>query len=311
MKFQKPTRFDILLVLWIIVPIILFFISNSLLYHTMTGAEGLKNIILSIILKTVTGIALAVPMFITEINIFRITDLKKSKIVSFGLIFLTAVVPLTVFILVTNSRLDEQHYIRKQQNVFADYITLFQCISDLSNDDYEEFTINNVYIKKHRHSSPSGRGGSSYRYEYTATFYNGKSKVAEMQISPEDTEDLNNLPYGFDTTVTVYKKSGFLRSVRPSVDFGKDESYEHFFTISIDDDKIIYEKNIDIDIKNLTWSGFKKNQNYDIHNSLFGINADGEKKSLDADYIGTLCSEVCLYGTVDGQYRRLSNVLTE
>lgn len=276
----------------------------------MTGAEGLKNIILSIILKTVTGIAFAVPMFVIGINIIK--GFKISKFAYFGLIFLTTVLPLTVFITLTNSRLDEHHYIRKQRNVFADYITLFQCISDLESDDYEEFTVNDVYINKHRHFSPSGRGGgSSYHYEYTATFYNDKSKVVEMQISSEDTEDLNNLPYGFDTTVTVYKKSGFLRSVRPSVDFGKDESYEHFFTISIDDDKIIYEKNIDIDIKNLTWSGFKKNQNYDIHNSLFGINADGEKNSLDADYIGTLCSEVCLYGTVDGQYRRLSNILTK
>lgn len=307
MKIHKPAKFEIILVLWIIAPIILIFVSSIFFNNTMTGADGLKNIILSIIFRTVAGLMLTVPMIIIDINIIRTISFKESKFIFFGTIFLTVVVSLIFFGTFTRSHFDEHHHIRKQYNIFADCSTLFQCVSDLANDDYKTFTINNIYINKHKHLSASGRGGSSYHYEYTATFYDDKNKISEMQISSDDIEDLKNLPYGFDTEITVYKKSGFLRSVKPSVDFGKNESYEHFFTISIDNDQIVYEKNIDVKIDNLQWSGFRKGQNFDIHNSLFGINAENSN-SLDTGYMN--CDEICLYGIADGQYRRLSNILS-
>ncbi len=281
-----------------------------MLYNTMTGAEGLKNIVLATIIKTTAGITCVAPMVIIDINIIRTTDFKKSKIVFLGIIFWTITIPAIVFLSLTKSRLNEQQYIKDRLD-FTDWNISCQCISDLITDDYETFTVNDCYVDSERLLSSSGRGGSNYHYEYTATFYNGKSKITKMQIGSDDTEYLKNLPYGFDTEITVYKKSGFLRSVRPSVDFGREESYKHFFTISVDGDRIIYEKNTNINIENLTWSGFRKNQNYDIHNSLFGINADREKNYLDVSYMDTLCDEICLYGVTDGKYRRLSNILAQ
>lgn len=308
MKIQKPTKFEIILVIWIIVPIILTSVSSVFSNNTMVGADGLKNIILSIIFRIVAGLILIVSMIIIDINIIRTINFKKSKSVFFGTIFVTVVVSLVFFGTFTRSHLDEQHYIRKQYGMSTDLGIACQCISDLINDDYETFTINNIYINKYKHLSSSGRGGSSYHYEYTATFYNGDHKITEMQTGADDIEDLKNLPYGFDTEITVYKKSGFLRSIKPSVNFSRNESYEHFFTISVDDDQIVYEKNADVKIDNLTWSGFKKKQDYDIHNSLFGINAENGN-SLDTGYMN--CDDICLYGVIDGQYRRLSNILTK
>lgn len=309
MKIEKPEKFEVIVAVWIVALFATFLIS-SLLYNTMLGEKGLRNIILATALRTICGIAIAVPDAVIGIRILKGMDFRKSKFVFSGTVFLTVVIPVILFMCLTSPQLHEQQDIK--DSPFADLGISCQCISDLITDDYETFTINNCSIDSHSYSTPSGRGGgSSYHREYRAVFYNGNSKVAEMQVGADETDYLKNLPYGFDTEITVYKKSGFLRSVEPSVDFSKDESYGHFFTISISDDKIIYEKNIDIEVENLQWSGFKKNQSYDVKNSLFGISADGDRKSLDSDYIGTLCSEVCLYGVVDGQYRRISNILTK
>ncbi|MDE6781033.1 MAG: hypothetical protein K2J40_06200, partial [Ruminococcus sp.] len=307
-------KYEVIIVIWIIIPIILFFVSDIFSHNTMTGADGLKNIILSITVRTLVGIIIAVPIAIIGTPLIKLTDFRKSKLFFFGTVFMTVVVPLIVFGNLTRSRLNEHHHIRNQYNIFADYSTLFQCVSDLANDNYEEFTINNSYINRHQHRSSSGRGGSSYRssyhYEYTVTFYNGSQKIAESQISADDIDYISNLPVGFDTKITIYSKSGFIRSIEPSVDFGKEESYEHYFTLSIDGDNIVYERNVnsDVEIKNLTWSGFKKNRSYDIHNSLFGINAENDN-SFDRGFV--TCNEICLYGVVDGQYRRISNIIAD
>lgn len=311
MKIEKPTKTEVCIVVGIIVMIVLTFIPSMFLYDTLMGAEGLKNIILAIIIKTVFGIVGVTPIVIYGIHLIKIIDFRESKLVFFGTIFLAVVIPLILFGGFTRSRLNEQHYIKNEHGAFADFNIFCQCISDLITDDYEEFIVNNCYVDYSKHISSSGRGGTSYHNEYTASFYNGKSKVAEAQVGTDEYDYLKNLPYGFDTKITVYKKSGFLRSIEPTVDFTRAESYEHFFTISVDGDQIVYEKNVDIKFKNIQWSGFKTGRSYDIHNSLFGIAISEERPSLDADYIGLLCNEVCLYGTVDGQYRRLSNILTE
>lgn len=310
MKIRKPSKFEVIIVIWIILPIISLFISDVFFHDTMTGAEGLENIILSIIFRTITGILFAVPLIITGIKIFRIDYQEKLKFVSFGMLFLTIVVPLILFVKITNSHFDEHHYIRKQNDIFADYSTLLQCVSDLSNDDYEKFTINSSYINQHKHLSSSGRGGSSYHYEYTVAFYNNNQKIIESQISADDADYIRSLPAGFDTEVTVYSKSGFIRSIEPSVDFRGTESYEHYFTLSMDGDNIVYERNIsqNIKIENLTWSGFMKNQSHDIHNSVFGINAE-KNNIFDKGFV--TCNEICLYGIVDGQYRRISNIIVD
>ena len=312
-KKYKPSKQEIIIsvfmILFVIVVIVAGVVSNSLL-HTMIGADGLKNINISIILKLIIGIILAVPVFLSGIYCSIKIHSSISLFARIGIIFITIVVSAMFFLVEVDSHLDEQHYIRNEYGK-TDFNILFDNISDLKNDDYETYIINNCYVDWHKYSAEGGRSGRSYYYNYTANFYNGNKQIVKAQIGRDDYEYLKNLPYGFDTEITVYKKSGFLRSVRPSVDFDKTTSYEHFFNISISDDQIVYEKNVDMKFKNIQWCGFKKNMHNDVKNALFGIGISEERPTLAADYIGLLCEEVCIYGTVDGKFRRLSNLLNE
>lgn len=305
-KFKKPDKYEITISVFVILFVTAFLIisvvSDSLL-HTMIGAEGIKNINISIILRLISGIILAIPIFFNGIYFLNIFRDKMRLFARIGIIICTVVVSVMFFLLGAGSLLDEQHYIKKEYGEYTDLNILFDNISDLKNDNYETYTVNNCYVDFQQHSS---RG-----YYYTANFYNGNKQVVEAQIGEDDYDYLKSLPYGFDTEITVYKKSGFLRSVKPSVDFGKETSYENFFTISISGDKIIYEKNVDMKFKNIQWCGFKTGMHNDIENSLFGIAISDERPTLDADYIGLFCNEVCIYGTADGKYRRFSNILNE
>lgn len=313
-KFEKPSKSEVItavfLILYVTTGMVTSAVSDSLL-DTMTGADGLRNINISIILRLITGIVLALPLFAGGIYSFIKYSNSVSRFANIGIMFIIVVVSAMFFLMGADSRLDEQHYIRKETGSLTDFSILSDNISDLKNDDYETYTVNACYVDWQKHSSRSGRGGRSYYHNYTATFYDGKKQIVKAQIGREDYDYLKNLPYGFDTEITVYKKSGFLRSVKPSVDFDRYNSYEHFFTISISGDQIVYEKNVDMEFKNIQWSGFKKNMHYDVKNSLFGIGISEERPSLGADFIGLTCDEVCIYGTVDGQYRRLSNILDE
>ncbi|MBD5160370.1 MAG: hypothetical protein HDT23_09050 [Ruminococcus sp.] len=312
-KFEKPSKSEVItavfLILYVSAGMVTSVVSDSML-DTMTGADGLRNINISIILKLITGIILALPLFAGGIYSFIKYRKSVSRFANIGIMFIVVTVSAMFFLMGTDSRLDEQHYIRKEFGNLTDFSILSDNISDLKNDDYETYTINNCYISSHQHSTSGGRKVYHY-YNYTATFYDGKKQIVKAQIGRDDYDYFKNLPYGFDTEITVYKKSGFLRSVKPSVDFDKTTSYEHFFTISISGDQIVYEKNVDMEFKNIQWSGFKKNMHFDVKNSLFGIGISEERPSLDADFIGLICDEVCIYSTVDRQYRRLSNVLNE
>lgn len=312
-QFKKPDKYEIRISVFVILLVTAFLIisvlSDSLL-HTMIGAEGLKNINISIILRLITGIILAVPIFLNEIHFLNIFRDKMRLFARIGVIICTIVVSVMFFLLGADSRLTEQHYIKKEYGKYTDLNILFNNISDLKNDNYETYTVNNCYVDLKKHSS-RGTRKRVYYYNYTANFYSNNKQVVKVQIGEDDYDYLKSLPYGFDTEITVYKKSGFLRSVKPSVDFGKETSYENFFTISISGDKIIYEKNVDMKFKNIQWCGFKTGMHNDIENALFGIGISDERPTLDADYIGLLCNEVCIYGTADGKYRRLSNILDE
>ena len=302
-KKQKPDKLKFIINLFLIFAIILLTITcilqNSIL-NTMIGAEALKNINIVIILKFITGIIFAIPVFLNGIYFLIICNDAMRLFARIGIVFCTIAVTVMFFLLGARSYFDEQHYIRNEYGNNTDLSILLNNISDLKNDNYKTYTINNCYVDFTKYS---------YHYNYTVTFYNGKNKVAEAQIGNDDYNYLKNLPYGFDTEITVYNKSGFLRSIKPSVDFNRNTAYEHFFTISISGDKIVYEKNVDMKFNNIQWSGFKKDMHNKIENSLFGIAISEERPTLDADYIGLLCEEVCIYGTMDGKYRRLSNIL--
>ncbi|MCM1473389.1 MAG: hypothetical protein NC040_04990 [Muribaculaceae bacterium] len=244
-KIQKPSKYEIITLVFVILFVIVVMVAGAVshsLMNTMIGADGLKNINISIILKLITGIILAVPVFFSGIYGFIKFHNSMNLFTRIGIIFLTVVVSTMFFLIGVDSHLDEQHYIRKEYGNKTDFNILFNNISDLKNDDYKTYTINNCYVDWHKYSAEGGRGGTSYYYNYTATFYNGKKQIVKAQIGIDDYDYLKNLPYGFDTEITVYKKSGFLRSVKPSVDFDRTTSYEHFLTISIYGDQIVYKK---------------------------------------------------------------------
>lgn len=308
-KSKKPSKQEIIISVLVIAFVISFIVSGVVsrsLMNTMIGTEGLKNINISIIIKFISGIILAVPVFLNGIYFFIVYRDAMRLFARIGIIICSFLVSVMFFFMGTESCLDEQHYIRKDYGN-TDFNILFDNISDLKNDDYETYTINNCYVDWQKYSS----GQHAYYYNYTANFYNGNKQIVKAQIGKDDYDYLKDLPYGFDTEITVYKKSGFLRSVKPSVDLDKATSYENFFTISISGDQIVYEKNVDMKFKNIGWYGFKKNMNNDVKNALFGIGISEESPTLDADFIGLLCDEVCIYGTMDGKYRRLSNILDE
>ncbi|MDE6426609.1 MAG: hypothetical protein K2K89_10830 [Ruminococcus sp.] len=312
-KKQKPSKYEVItavfLILYVTAGMVTSAVSDSML-DTMTGADGLRNINISIILKLINGIILALPLFAGGIYSFIKYHNSVSRFANIGIMFIVVVVSAMFFLTGIDSRLNEQHYIRKESGNLTDFSILSDNIYDLKNDDYETYTVNDCYVSSHQYSTSGGRKVYHY-YNYTATFYDGKKQIVKAQIGEDDYDYLKNLPYGFDTEITVYKKSGFIRSVKPSVDFDKTTSYEHFLTISISGDQIVYEKNVDMKFNNIQWCGFKKNMHNDVKNSLFGIGISEERPTLDTDFIGLLCEEVCIYGTVDGKYRRLSNILNE
>ncbi len=186
MKIEKPSGTEITIAIFLIAFTVTLIVPNFF-YHRMSGAEGLRNIILATSIRNVCGIIGVIPMFIADRNILKTPDIRKSKFLFFGTIFLTFIVPIICFWSITRPRLNEQQYIK---NKSSDLGISFQCISDLINDDYETFTINNCYIRSQQYISASGRGRSSYHNEYTVSFYNGNNKITEMQIGSDETEYL-------------------------------------------------------------------------------------------------------------------------
>lgn len=321
MKLEKTKKSYALIGIVFIIPIICLILSSYLpaklhLYDTMTGADGLKNVIVAIILKYALGFIFSIPIFILGI-VFLVGIFRKRKNINHpiflfsGVLLLTVSFPLFFYFAQNRTRFRIQQSNKDISGFFAEAKFCISCYSDILTDDYDEFTVNkcDVYYRKYL-TSPIRRG--TYHNEYEVRFYYNETLVVQMQTGKNEFGYLVDLiPAEFDTKITVYKKSGFLRSVEPSVEFDRSESYEHFFNISYSGDWIIYEKNIEADLEELQWSGFRKNESNDIHNGLFGIGVSEERPYLDADYARLRCDEVCLYAIVDGQYRRVSNILTE
>lgn len=181
------------------------------------------------------------------------------------------------------------------------------CISDFFTDEYDMYIVNAVY-------SDNGLPSKSSRREYKLSGYYdtpgltvGNNRIFYSQVGREDYSRLQkSLPIGFDITVTVYKRSRFIRSIEPSVDFGREESIGHFFEISVNGDKIVRSENMSAyEIDNLMWCEFHKGDSTQIKNALCGINADNS-----FEYSHTLKGdEICLFAWVDGEYKRVSNII--
>ncbi len=288
------------------------------LYDHMTGAEGLKNIILAVIIRIFIALIAVWPLFIVAVLSIRgiaqnSRNSKQRLLISVGTVFLTISVPVLLFVSMNRTRFYEQQYITDRIGVFGDLRIMSSCITDLIDDEYIEYTVNELWFDKHKAISSTGKRGSSYHYEYTVSgrYYDDSSESGEIfkaQIGKEDYRRLKSeLPIGFDIKVTVYKNSGFIRSIESSVDFGKEDSYSHLYELTFQDGEIIRSEKLGaIELKNLTWCGFRSGESGNISNSLFGIGAD---KTMAYPYNLQNFDEICLYAVADGDYRRVSNII--
>lgn len=320
-KKEKISGFEVLIVLYIVILIPLISLPDILgLYNNMIGTEGLRNTVLAVIINYCGGLYIAFPCAVIDICILR--GLKKNKdnklnnpLVFGGVLFLMIVVPIILFLSVIKTRFSEQIYENGDSGPFEDIFLAAACVSDMINDEYDEYTITSAYFNTSRHISSSGRSSrrrsTAYHSEYTLSGRNGdfiSQNIFTAQIGRDNYNALkNSLPKGFDIYVTVYKNSRFIRSIEPSVSYTVAESYEHIYGLSVIDGKITYTRNTDsFELDNLTWCGFHEGESGDIHNSLFGIGAD---KSSEYPYSLDNFDEICLYAICDGGYRRVSNII--
>lgn len=119
----------------------------------------------------------------------------------------------------------------------------------------------------------------------------------------------DSLPGKISAQAYVYERSGLLMSIVPDRDVSGYEGYTYLYKIFVDDDTISYEyMGSGEEPDNLSWCGFKSGERGDIRNSLFSINAAGDRACLDVGF-GDLCSEICLFAWIDGGYTQVSNVI--
>ncbi|MGN0667058.1 MAG: hypothetical protein ACI4KF_11110 [Huintestinicola sp.] len=316
----KISGFEVLMVLYIVILLPFISLPDILgLYDNMIGMDGLKSTVLAIILRNLCGVYAAFPCAFIGIcilkNMKKKDDVRNSPLVFGGMIFLTIVIPVMLFLSVVRTRYSEQIFENGSRGPFEDIRLATACVSDMIADEYDEYTIASAYFDTSRHVSStgrrSGRRSSSFHNEYTISGTSGElisQKVFTAQIGKNNYNELkDSLPKGFEIYVTVYKNSRFIRSIEPSVNYSKSESYEHIYELSVINGKITYTKISDsFEMDNLTWCGFHVGESGDIHNSLFGIGAD---KSSEYPYSMGNFDEICLYAVCDGGYRRVSNII--
>ncbi len=316
---REPFRWEIVLIATIFIVLCIGPLCDILnLYDNMMGAEGLKNIIITIIIRTLGGMIAILPIVLIGLeDIICIMKSNrndvKNNVSSITMVFLTLAVSCVLFAGVNRTRFNEQQDITERIGVFGDLHIMSSCITDLIDDEYTEYTVNELWFDQRRAISSTGKGGSSYHYEYTVSGrytddYSESSWIFKSQIGRDDYMKLrDSMPIGFDIKVTVYKNSGFIRSIEAVEDFSRQESYAHLFELSVENGKIIRSEKLGaIKLRNLTWCGFLYGQSDDIKNSLFGINAEN---IIEFPYESISYDEICLFAVADGKYRRVSNII--
>lgn len=288
------------------------------LFDVMVGKEGLKNVIAALIFAMLSRMMICVPIIFLGVGaaVFSVQPFKDRKNGGGGLAALlitlaVLLIPFGIFGMINfTDDFDNAKYAlySADGNRHNDFQLLVYCISDYFSDEYDTYTVNKVYFDDGLSSRYSRR-----EYELSGYYYDilsltlGNNGEFSAQVGREDYNYLkNSLPKGFDITVTVYKRSRFIRSIEPSVDFGRDESIGHFFDISVNGDKIVRSENMSAyEIDNLMWCEFHKGDSTEIKNALCGINADNS-----LEYPHTLKGdEICLFAWVDGEYKRVSNII--
>lgn len=223
MKSEKPKRNNVInIIIGIVfcVEIICLTLNIYLpaklhLYDTMTGIDGLKNVIVAIILKYVLGLIFSIPIYIIGIlflvNIFRNRkNIKRSIFLLLGVLLLTVAFPLFFYYAQNESRFRIQQHNKNISGLFAEAKVGVSCFSDFMTDDYDEFTVNKCYVEYGKFTTSANRMGGSHHNEYEAWFYYDENLVTRMQIGKSEYDYLSDLiPAKFDTKITVYKKADF------------------------------------------------------------------------------------------------------
>lgn len=306
-----PVIFALLSVFFRIIPVWLEF------FDVMVGKEGLKNVIAALILAMLSRMMISVPIILLgvgaavfSIHFFKYRKNGGGRLAAFLIILAVLLISSGIVGMINftddfdNAKLAMYSADGKRCN---DFQLLGYCISDYFSDEYDTYTVNKVYYDNGLSSRYSRREYEISGYYYDALGLIGNNEKFSAQVGREDYNKLRkSLPKGFDITVTVYKKTRFIRSVEPSVNFVRDECYEHFFEISVSGDKVVRSENLSAyEIDNLMWCEFYKGGSTQIENALCGINAE---KSLEYPY-SVRGDEICLFAWVDGGYKRVSNII--
>ena len=286
-------------------------------FDVMVGKEGLKNVIADLILTMLSQMMICIPVILLGVGAaaFSVHFFKERKnggvrLAAFLLTLAIILIPFGIVGMINftkdfdNAKLTLYSAEGKRHN---DFQLLGYCVSDYFSDEYDTYTVNKVYSDDGSWSRYSRREYELRGYYDTLGLTIENNEMFSAQIGKTDYNSLERaLPKGFDITVTIYKKSRFIRSIEPSVEFGRDESYEHIFEISVNGDKVVRsDKLAAFELENLTWCEFRKGESVDISNALCSI---GAEKSLEYPY-ALRENEICLYAWVDGGYKRVSNMI--
>lgn len=306
----KISKIQVILFLFILFPFFSLMIVRGLgLEDHMTGREGLRNIIIILSVKAVYTAAVTVCCVYLMIKaargIFRNRDDMKNPVISFAAVMFLIIALMFTGITVYRSRFNIQ---KERSETFSDTGLLLCCISDAFTDNYREISIFNAYFDIERHTTSTGRAGTSFHNEYVIRGYDNEFMprlVLDVQIGEADRNELGSIiPTETETRVTVYERSGFIRSIEPTVDMSEYEGYSYLYTLTYENGTITRNDRGDNEIDGLCWCGFKTRGSDDITGAVYMVNAENK---TDFDYHHA--PEICLYAWIDGGYKRVSNVI--
>ncbi len=197
-------------VIWIILGFVQIWLKTDV---KMFGENGLQKLVLHIVIDEFRSLFIFGYFFVSFLS-----DVMKSRKASDtprlirSIIFLI-VLPALFYLISGKPALDEQYVINNINSPFPDIVIAGQCVRDLDEDLYDEFLVNGCILEKSEHCRLFSMGK---RTEYTARFtYNGQTVVSAQAgyYLYKLLEEV--MPVNSDTTVKIYRNSGFIRNVTP------------------------------------------------------------------------------------------------
>lgn len=180
---------------------------------------------------------------------------------------------------------------------------LADVLSDMGDENVRSYRVNDGYSIDFADGTYMGYFGYEDDISYAPELFTA-------QIGSMDRGYISDmLPGKISAEAFVYERSGLIRDIVPDIDVSGYEGYTYLYRIYIENNMISYEyQGSGSEPDNLSWCGFKTGERGDIRNSLFSVNAVGDKAELDISF-GDMCHEICLFAWVDGGYTQVSNVI--